>query len=331
MLRRPDGLPDTHWDAIRSCEDRLASASTRDDRSAVVGAAKELCECVASVVCVLRAQPTSTSDDFAGLITAAHQSLDRRPGRGAVVEGSLRNIVQAARGIALEVRQVRNQVGTGHGRAFMPSVSREIASLAEQASILWCSWALARLDEVLRGEVARLLEELRSTIWYRGLLAQRLDEVGLQTLHSEDQERIGVAVARRSSDGGTFVVREAGVTPLRTDGRAWPSPYRSGVAAGLLLSDDGRLTLRSGFIVDLVSIVQLMEREEWSSLAERSTSAMLASDLADDVDRQLEIISLLNGAAGDLDDSRRGPLLALAHSLEARLPGDTDAEGRSSV
>jgi hypothetical protein len=184
---------------------------------------------------------------------------------------------------------------------------------------------------VLRGEVARLLEELRSTIWHRGLLAQRLDEVGLQTLHSEDQERIGIAVARRSSDGGTFVVREAGVIPLRTDGRAWPSPYRSGVAAGLLLSDDGRLTLRSGFIVDLESIVQLMEREAWSSLAERSMSAMLASDLADDVDRQLEIISLLNGAAGDLDDSRRGPLLALARSLEARLRADTDPEGRSST
>jgi hypothetical protein len=57
-----------------------------------------------------------------------------------------------------------------------------------------------------------------------GLLAQRFAEVRLQSLHSEDQRRIGVAVARRSSGGGTFVVSEADVRPLRWGAEAWPAP-----------------------------------------------------------------------------------------------------------
>ena len=109
---------------IEAHETRLDSAVQQDDRSGVVGAAKELCECVASVVCAEQAQTISTSDDFAKVITSAHEALDRRPGRGAAVEGSVRNIAQSARKIAIEVNTLRNEAGTGHGRSTVPIVTR---------------------------------------------------------------------------------------------------------------------------------------------------------------------------------------------------------------
>ena len=61
-LSRPEGISDQHWAAIAVHEARLDRACERGDRSDVVGAAKELCECVASVVCATQAQTISTAD-----------------------------------------------------------------------------------------------------------------------------------------------------------------------------------------------------------------------------------------------------------------------------
>jgi hypothetical protein len=321
-LKRPQGLSDDHWNGIEAHETRLDSAVQQDDRSGVVGAAKELCECVASVVCAEQAQTISTSDDFAKVITSAHEALDRRPGRGAAVEGSVRNIAQSARKIAIEVNTLRNEAGTGHGRSTVPIVTRETATIAEQAARLWSSWALARLDEVLRGEVAGLVQELDTGGgWRRGLLVERLAEVGLGALHSEDQHRLGVAVARRSTDGGTFVVSEAGVSPLRHNAESWPPSYRSGVAAGLLLSASGRLTLRGRFVPDLAAIVALMDADEWRVLADQAATALWTPDLTRDTDRQLQVAQLMESLSATLDvDRRRGWDL-----LEQRLRTEGDS------
>jgi len=160
-----------------------------------------------------------------------------------------------------------------------------------------------------------LIHELETGGWRRGLLAQRFAEVGLQSLHSEDQRRLGVAVARRSSGGGTFVVSEAGVRPLRWDAEAWPASYRSGVAAGLLLDDSGRLTLRTGFVEDLASIVAVMNIDEWRELAEQGASALWAADLAGDADRQREVANLIDSFGPTLDDDHRKGWVLLSERL----------------
>jgi len=108
-LIRPEGISDQHWDAIEAHETRLDGACERDDRSSIVGTAKDLCECVASVVCAEQAQTISTADNFGKLISAAHSALDRRPGSGVAVEGSVRLIAQTARTIVAALNSLRNE------------------------------------------------------------------------------------------------------------------------------------------------------------------------------------------------------------------------------
>ena len=322
-LHRPEGLDDPHWDAIQSHETRLADASARSDRSAIVGAAKELCEAVAAVVCSALAQ-TFNADDYGQKLSAAHAALDRRPGHGAASEGSVRNISQAAKTMAVELNLLRNGVGTGHGRPFVPVVTRETAAVAESAALLWSGWALARLDEVLRGQVSGLVAELeRGGGWRRGLLKQRFDEVDLPSLHTEDQHRIGVAVAHRGSGGGTFVVSEAGIDPLRSFPEVWPPHYRSGVAAGLLVDGAGRLGIRRWFVEALAAVVALMEVAEWDELAGEAAAASFAPDLATDAAERRGMVEAFDSLAGTLDEQHRRGWVRLADRL--RGDGETSA------
>jgi hypothetical protein len=217
-----------------------------------------------------------------------------------------------------ELNSIRNEIGTGHGRPLNPAVSRETAAIAEQSARLWSSWALARLDEVLRGEVAGLLQELETGGWRRGLLAERFTEVRLTSLHTEDQRRIGVAVGRRASGGGTFVVSEAGVSPLRWDAEAWPSSYRSGVAAGLLLDGSGRFSLRPAFVQDLAAIVGVMNNDEWQELATQASRALWAANLTVDKEYQRELTDQMDLLAPTLDDDHRRVWVLLVKQLRDR-------------
>lgn len=67
-----------------------------------------------------------------------------------------------------------------------PVVTLGMAALSEHAARLWLACALARLDEVLRGEVSGLINELQSGGWYRRFLEKRFQDVGLASLHTED-------------------------------------------------------------------------------------------------------------------------------------------------
>lgn len=316
-LRRPEGVSDQHWEAIEAHEARLDGAVRRADFSGVVGAAKELCECVARVICVERAQTLSTSDDFNKTILTAHEALDRQPGRGAAIETAVQQIAQTARTMMTKLSFLRNELGTGHGRSILPIVTRETAAMAEQSARLWSTWALARLDEVLRGEVPGLVQELERGLWHRDLLTQRFAEVGLNSLHSEDQHRLGVAVAHRSSGGGTVVVRRAGVEPLETDGAAWPASYRSGVAAGLLIDSLGRFALMPQYVNVLSTIVSLMDLEEWRQLSEQAASAPLDVKLRGDYELRYEVADDMKDIAETLDGRHRQYWLELSKRVRS--------------
>ena len=179
----------------------------------------------------------------------------------------------------MALNSLRNEVGTGHGRPLAPLVSRETAAIAEHSARLWSAWALGRLDEVLRGEVPRLIHELDAGGgWRRGLLAQRFAEVRLQSLHGEDQRRIGVAVARRSSGGGTSSYQRRASGPYAGTLKRGQPPTADGVAAGLLLDGSGRLTLRIGFVEVLAAIIAVMNVDEWRQLADQAVTALWASE-----------------------------------------------------
>jgi len=316
-LRRPDGIPDKYWKAIEAYEKSLDVAVQMSDLSRIVGGAKDLCESVARVICEVQAQTVSASDNFERVIAAAHAALDRLPGRGSAVEADIRQIAQSAKTIVTKLAPLRNELGTGHGRSTLPIVTREIAAMSEQAARLWTTWALARLDEVMRGEVPRLVQELEGgSAWKRGLLAERFSEVGLDSLHSEDQHRLGVAVAHRSSVGGTFVVREAGVEPLNLEATSWPAHYRAGVASGLLIDSRGRFALRQPYVHVLSVIVGLMEVDQWRILSDQVVNAPLDPELGNDPEMRLRVAESMNAYSNDLDELRRKDWLIVKQRIE---------------
>jgi hypothetical protein len=120
-LSRPRGISDQSWQAIAHHKDRLDQAWRMPvDEGAAIGAAKELCESVARVVLAERAVPYGRSDDMPKLAMAAHTTLDRRPGHGQAAQNAVRNLSQAALKIVTIVGELRNELGTGHGRAKVP-------------------------------------------------------------------------------------------------------------------------------------------------------------------------------------------------------------------
>jgi hypothetical protein len=316
-LLRPRGISDQSWEAISEHKERLDRAwRAPADLSAAVGAAKELCESVAHVVLEERVVPHARKDDMPRLVKAAHQSLDRVPGRGQAAQVAVRNMSQAALSIVMVLAELRNELGTGHGRAKVPRISLEAAVAASDAAVLWSRWALARLDELLGGDVALLVQELRGQHFSRGRLEVRFDDVGLDSLFADDQQRLGVAVAHRAMNG-TFVVRESGVDPLLDRASEWPEAYRLGIAEGLLLDPEGRLMARPYFVPVLGSVVAQMAGQDWQRLADGVAEAPVRPALAADDATRGELLEAFEAAAPELPEGARGRWEFLTSLFEA--------------
>jgi hypothetical protein len=156
----PDGLPASTWAAIDYNRGRLVAAVEADDRPAVIGAAKELTESVGRSVLAATERQIGDSEDFPAIISAAYKALDRVPGEGTSASEPVRGIVGASQAIVLRTNRLRNDVGTGHGRAHLADITDEMAEVAADAAILWSRWALRRLGNVLKNYPGRLLEAL---------------------------------------------------------------------------------------------------------------------------------------------------------------------------
>jgi hypothetical protein len=281
-LARPTGLEEGAWGAIEGHAIRLADALARDDRPHAVGAAKELVEAVAKVVLDARGQTAGAGDSYQAVVNAAHRALERQPGIGLANDPSIRNIAGAAKTMATELRSLRNDYGTGHGRAQIPDVGEELLATSTEAAILWSRWALRRLEFFLLGEPEILTADLRQSIFYSGSLSNRLIAANLPGLQPEQQHMIGLAVGQRAATG-TFVVMDDGVSSCEAsdDQVAWPSAYREGVAEGLIVgragyieANEGRVSHAAGVLVPLTDAAPALTR-----LKERLASAPWAPHL----------------------------------------------------
>jgi hypothetical protein len=178
---------------------------------------------------------------------------------------------------------------------------------------------LARLDDVLGGDVDLLVQELHGTIFGRNTLERRFDEVGLDSLPADDQRRLGVAVAHRAMRG-TFVVRESGVDPLLDRPGDWPEDYRLGIASGLLLSSDGYMMLRSRFVPVLASVVAQMRSEDWAELVKTVVAAPVIPFLASGQAEVDEAKAALEAEVSSLPAGHQGGWLQLAGKLADAEP-----------
>ena len=242
--------------AMRSHLDRLRKAQAVGDLSDVVGCAKELAESVARVVLAARGKVVGDSVSFKELITEAHRSVDRQPGEGLATEPSVRKMAQSAKGLVVELGQLRNDVGTGHGRASVPEVIEEHADLASDAVTIWARWVLRRLPAFIQSDLDELIRMLASATFYKGTLRSRLEAIGLSDLNANDARSMGVVIGRRTIRG-TFMVRAEGVDPVLTEPGLFSSPFRSGLIQGMLFDVNGAVsTTVSGvsLVVDLLLV-----------------------------------------------------------------------------
>lgn len=256
-IDRPHELSHESWEAISIALDRLRVALSREDIPAVIGSAKELCETVARVVLAQRGPNVGSKASYDELITAAHRAIERQPGEGLAKDEDVRRIAQGAKQIVCSLGPMRNQRGTGHGRAHPPDVEAEHAQIAVDAAVLWCRWVLRRLGHYMLGDISVLVRRLQEGgIFRSGDLTARLEAVDLQHCSDQDASLVGAAVAQRAIRE-TFNVRIEGVYAPLKDPDAWPRSFRQGVVEGLLFSPDGTLTTTAWGIDQAAQLVAL--------------------------------------------------------------------------
>lgn len=243
VLTAPTALSDEAWAAVTACHQRLDRAQEVGDRSLAIGCAKELVECVAKLVLAASGRTAGANTDFGSLLTEAHKCLDRQPGVGLAQDEPARSLAQGAKSLITSLGHVRNVVGTGHGRVTEPVIADEVIELAVPAALLWCRWALRRLDHLMVGSIEPLIADVAGPgIFSRDVLTRRLAAAGLAALSPDDLRRLGQAVGQRALSG-TFMVRIEGAEACADsdDLVNWPPEYRIALATGLFLDRDGYL------------------------------------------------------------------------------------------
>ena len=113
--------------------------------------AKDLVESTAKLVLRSRSVGYSKTDDVPALVARAQESLRLNASgvEGADAEAkALRRILGALTSLTQGLTELRNQVGTGHGRESVPAwVRPRHARLASGAAQTWCQLMLETLED----------------------------------------------------------------------------------------------------------------------------------------------------------------------------------------
>ena len=243
-LPRPAHLGAAHWDAIAVELDRFERALAADDDAQAIGQLKCLVEATAKITLDINGTPAAGNEKFPAVVNRAHQLLATQPGHELTNETPFGDLATQARKMAVAMAAIRNNFGSGHGRARNPEPRSEMLDLAIDGSLQWVRWALRRLGYFSLGRPEPLIRDLVGDPmgrinFYRGDLTERLRSANLPAAENMHARAIGVAVGQRTADD-TFNVRIEGVEACVKDGDLdrWPVPYRLGVATGLLSSPD---------------------------------------------------------------------------------------------
>lgn len=320
-LIRPNCVEDNEWASLTMLLSRIERATKDGDHALVLGTAKDLCEAVAKITYQQRSERFGSGIEMSELIPGAHRLVDRLPAvPGGAQGGAVRDLAQGAMKIATRVVELRNRAGSGHGRPEPIQLDAVDSHFAAGASILWCSWILARLDALVANDPDRLARDIGTEIFYKGELEQRLNAAGLAAMDDRDQRVVGFAVGQRGGPGGTWNVFRDGVSAAIDDPsmEVWPVAYREAVAEGLLTDRNGYISVTPSRFETILAILSPLTDHGAEALAAiriRLNDAEPAYFVTD-ADREAVVQAVL-GAAG----ARVGPLvnelLALAEMLQA--------------
>jgi hypothetical protein len=319
-LVRPDGLTSEAWDAIEYYRGRLAGAALADDRPGVIGAAKELIECVARCVLDATERPVGDKEKFNGVVGEAQKALERVAGKGTSSSEEVRVISGAAQTIATRANVIRNRVGTGHGRARVADIDDEMAEIVGDAAMLWSRWALRRLGHVMAKYPTRLLSELAGGA-PRERLRTVFEEVLLPDQPKDIQHAIGVAFGREAA-GGFGNATVVGVTPAASspDLDVYPVDYRLGLVNGMIINSDGQIGLTEPYVARLVDILVPIPGDRAvaavNELAETVQSASWITRWRGETVDPTATVDALGLAQGRLGPEMQRPMTRLREALD---------------
>ncbi len=237
----PAELPEPSRAAIAASGDRLNRAIAASDLSDAIDRSKVLAETVAKVVLDVRGEPIDPKVKMPALVAAAHEAVDRQPGKGLSSDPKLVVIAQSMKTLILTLPPLRNTLGAGHGTARVPEVTDEHGRLVVDATIVWCRWILGRLPAYLLSDIEMLINLLESGTFTGGLLRSRLQSIDFDGTPTADQSRLGNAVGRRAVRQ-TFLVQGEGVEAAISFPANFPVAYRLGIIHALLFDSDGFLS-----------------------------------------------------------------------------------------
>lgn len=118
-----------------------------EDAALLIGTSKDLMEAVAAHVVQTKFGTYSTQSNFPTLLGQAFVALNLTTPQTPVQQGEApqKRIERALYDLACGVNQLRNKHGSGHGRPWLPTVSKEDARSAVEAMGLVSEYLLLRL------------------------------------------------------------------------------------------------------------------------------------------------------------------------------------------
>ena len=262
-LKQPEHLDNDTWAAVEEHRQRLVRALRDSDRPLALGSAKDLVESVGRAVADGKGLVVPSDADFSAVVNAAHTALQRQPGPDVSMSAGVRHISASMKRMVVGIRDVRNEVGTGHGRAEVYRIQDEMVSVVVESTMVWVRWALRRLEHILIGEADELIRELRDEVVYRDSLQRHLEAVEMPNQAPEVQHAIGVAFGQRTArnTGNALTV---GVEPAvaSDDLAAWPPAYRFGIVEGLVIDRWGYRSAPRRWVPTIVSVLQPIPPKE---------------------------------------------------------------------
>jgi hypothetical protein len=305
--------------AIRNAASRLDLL--HGDIEGTVGMAKEMAETVAKAVVDALGGTYGSNVDMPKL---ARQVLDLFETEPAGLQGrtSLGRLGGGLTSTVVGLAELRNTDGTGHGRASTSDLDPAHATLARDAAIAWCRWALATTARILRQreKLDRAVNELAGErVFYRNEFPETLDRIGLQQLNERYQHKFGLAVGRRWNVGGTFLADEDVIQPMAAGTVEYPAAFAAGVIEGLLLDGDGFIRTSTRNVDSLIAITGRLGAEwrerVFADLADRSQDASL-SFAFDDASQSYAIDRLRELAQSDESPGVRDAAAHIANRIE---------------
>jgi hypothetical protein len=323
VSQRQRGSVDRHAFLDQAAADhrgRLAAAVAADDRPGVIGAAKELIECVARCVLDATERPVGDKEDFNAVIRAAQKALERVAGNDVSSSPDVKVIAGAAQSIAVRANVIRNQVGTGHGRARVADIDDEMAEIAADGAMLWSRWALRRLGHLMARYPTRLLSALAGGA-YRDRLRTAFEEVQLPDQPKEVQHAIGVAFGREAA-GGFGNASVVGLRPAvdSPDLDVYTVDYRLGLVDGMVINGEGQIALTEHYVPRLVDVLAPIPGaravQAINELAETAKAASWITRWRGETVTPAATVAALRAEQGRLTPELQAPIAALADALD---------------